>query len=510
MGIEAVSGAEGTNLKVVTLEELQKRQQSEKTAQAQERKQVVVLKGNTDTNNEGYVAGLNRIEHEIASDECTDGVDDGKIGLKEGAKHFGKGALKLVTGIAKRPILAGAVIAAGAVACALGGAPVAVGLLAIGIGMGLWKLGKGIYNICNAKTDKAAKLACQDMGEGTTTLVLSAVGAKKIVNTAAQQGVKTSASFNPDSTRNCMIESFRMTGRAFKSDGLIAAGKAHYKGVGGLSGLGGKVGRFVTGAKNPNAPAQAEAASKTAAAVESSTASTGQTVETAKKAGILKSTWNYTKNLFRKKNTAQPQANAQPQVSSATASNNTPATANNIVIKPDVSASQSPYTLTTDKARLNMTISGNTQSSEMVLWNVGSAVKQAKTLVSNGKIAEANAYINEQIAILQRSGRSCDIEILKIYQNNIPNPGSPYIISTDASKTSMNISASSANAGPTVTASNPTPVASTAATTAKQATEAAIAQSLTASLSKKDAFRQILIANNVVDNARLTITGEKR
>lgn len=118
--------------------------------------------------------------------KCTDGKDDGKIGMwsalgnavigagktainglksmftnKEGKFSIGKTLLTLGTG---------------ALCCAF--PPIAVAFCAVGGVMGAMQLAKGIRNVATAKTDGEAKEAWQNIGGGTFTAGMSVAGAR--------------------------------------------------------------------------------------------------------------------------------------------------------------------------------------------------------------------------------------------------------------------------------------------------------------------------------------------
>ena len=117
---------------------------------------------------------------------CTDGKDDGKIGLGSALwntiKGIGKTAVNMVkgcfTGKDGKFSLGKTLLTAATAALCI--AFPAVGLVACGIGAvsGAIQIGKGIYNAATADTDAEAKLAWQDIGGGALTTGLSVAGAK--------------------------------------------------------------------------------------------------------------------------------------------------------------------------------------------------------------------------------------------------------------------------------------------------------------------------------------------
>ena len=120
------------------------------------------------------------------SNGCSDGKDDGKIGLLNIAGHVAKGALNTAGDIAKSCVtdsegnfsLGKTALTAATVGLCAAFSPLA--LLAGGVGavIGAVKVGQGISNLAAAKTDAQAKKACQDIGGGALIGGTSAVGAK--------------------------------------------------------------------------------------------------------------------------------------------------------------------------------------------------------------------------------------------------------------------------------------------------------------------------------------------
>ncbi len=131
---------------------------------------------------------------------CTDGKDDGKIGLASAvgniAQGAGKGVLNAVKGAftnsqGKFSILkTAATLGIGALCVTFP----AVGLAACAIGgvTGGAKLATGVLNAVNAKTDSEAKDAWEAVGEGGVTVAASVAGAKASYN--AVQATASAAS----------------------------------------------------------------------------------------------------------------------------------------------------------------------------------------------------------------------------------------------------------------------------------------------------------------------------
>ena len=129
---------------------------------------------------------------------CTDGADDGKIGLFSAVGNVAKGVGKTVVNAAKgalgfksdgtwSPLKLAKTVAIGAV-CAV--FPAAA-LVACGIGAvaGGAQIIKGVGNAMSATTDAEAKSAWQNVGAGTFTTAASVAGAK-----ASYKGVMNGAS----------------------------------------------------------------------------------------------------------------------------------------------------------------------------------------------------------------------------------------------------------------------------------------------------------------------------
>ena len=128
---------------------------------------------------------------------CTDGKDDGKIGLLDVVGNIAKGGVNtLVNGVkgmftdSEGNFSLGKTLLSAGVAAACIAFP-AVGLALCGVGAvtGAIKMGKGIVTANSAKTDAEAKAAWQDVGGGAVTTGLSVAGAK-----GSFSAMKTSAS----------------------------------------------------------------------------------------------------------------------------------------------------------------------------------------------------------------------------------------------------------------------------------------------------------------------------
>lgn len=108
-------------------------------------------------------------------------LDDGKISFKEKVKNFGKGLIAPIKNIFSSPKNI-AITAVSALGCAaligLTGGAAAPVLVAAGLIGGGVQIVKGIQKQAKATTDAQAAQAWQDMGSGTFTVGVSALGAK--------------------------------------------------------------------------------------------------------------------------------------------------------------------------------------------------------------------------------------------------------------------------------------------------------------------------------------------
>ncbi len=131
---------------------------------------------------------------------CTDGKDDGHIGFFNAAANVVqgalKGAVKTVTGLFTdsdghfslgKTLLTVAGGAALVIAAPYFPAVIA-GLGAIGVGSGLFKMGKGVVKAFSSKTDAEAKQNWEAVGDGGLTAVASAYGVK-----AGIKGIKATS-----------------------------------------------------------------------------------------------------------------------------------------------------------------------------------------------------------------------------------------------------------------------------------------------------------------------------
>lgn len=147
---------------------------------------------------------------------CKDGKDDGKISFKEKLKNIGEGIVKPIKSMFSSPkniaLTAASILGGAALIAATGGAAapvmVAAGLLGGGI-----QLGKGIYSQAKATTDEQAAKAWQDIGSGTFTIGVSAVGAKSALKTAGVEGAKEMSTFS--AIKNCIKNTPKNISKSF-------------------------------------------------------------------------------------------------------------------------------------------------------------------------------------------------------------------------------------------------------------------------------------------------------
>lgn len=118
-----------------------------------------------------------------------DGKDDGKISGAQKFANFAKGAGNFFKGMfcgkdGKFSLLQTAKTV-GLVALGFAVPAIGIGMLAVGGAMSAYSLGKGIVKANAAKTDAEAETAWQNIGEGTTGVVMTAVGAKALKTSKA-------------------------------------------------------------------------------------------------------------------------------------------------------------------------------------------------------------------------------------------------------------------------------------------------------------------------------------
>lgn len=118
---------------------------------------------------------------------CKDGRDDGKISFSEKLANFGKGLVAPIKNIFASPknmAISALTVAAGAGLIALTGGMAAPVMVAIGLIGGGAHIVSGLYKQSTATTDAQVAQAWQQVGSGTFTVGVSAIGAKSSLKTA--------------------------------------------------------------------------------------------------------------------------------------------------------------------------------------------------------------------------------------------------------------------------------------------------------------------------------------
>ena len=153
--------------------------------------QQILKSGNINESNISLFENTEGLTQGMVDGTCTDGKDDGKIGLWEGIKSFGKGAVKSVANmLTPKNILKGIAVGVGiaalnvflpGVGTAITGALIAGGAIKGGL-----QLGKGIYDAANANTDAEKRAALEEAGSGTATVAMSVAAAKGFKQTTGK------------------------------------------------------------------------------------------------------------------------------------------------------------------------------------------------------------------------------------------------------------------------------------------------------------------------------------
>ena len=158
-----------------------------------------------------------------------------KVGFFEGVKAFFKGLVKPVVNMVKHivPTLIG-IAAITALIIGTGGAATPF-LIAAGIGLGGFQVGRGIVNALNSKSREETLAALEDIGEGTFSIAASAIGAKnyaaglkstavagKAASTAAKAGSAAAKATKPTMltrTSTYLKDMYHGSVQAFKDSG---------------------------------------------------------------------------------------------------------------------------------------------------------------------------------------------------------------------------------------------------------------------------------------------------
>lgn len=149
-----------------------------------------------------------------ASEGCTDGKDDGKIGIFSAIGNAIKGVGKTIVNGVKGMFtdsegnfsLGKTLLSIGTAAACIAFPAVGVAVCAVGGAMGAVQVGKGIYKAATAETDAEAKQAWQEIGGGTFTVASSVLGAKaglkavKATSTAGTNGASALSQLDDTAT----------------------------------------------------------------------------------------------------------------------------------------------------------------------------------------------------------------------------------------------------------------------------------------------------------------------
>ena len=132
--------------------------------------QEIIKSGNINESNISLFSNTEGLTQGMIDGTCTDGKDDGKIGLWEGIKSFAQGAVKSVTNMFSSPKNFFKTLAVGAASAALiavTGVAATPFLIAGGAIAGGIQAGKGIYQATQAETDAEKRAALENVGGGT-------------------------------------------------------------------------------------------------------------------------------------------------------------------------------------------------------------------------------------------------------------------------------------------------------------------------------------------------------
>lgn len=136
---------------------------------------------------------------EYVANVCNES-NDGKFTWKEAGKNFLGGLVSPITNMFKSPtnfFIGAGCILAGAVVCALGGAPLLIGA---GLLIGGYQACKAGYKLATAKDGDDKEKAFYDAGSATTTIGLSLLGAKFAKNSTASSTTSGSTTTTSNTT----------------------------------------------------------------------------------------------------------------------------------------------------------------------------------------------------------------------------------------------------------------------------------------------------------------------
>lgn len=138
------------------------------------------------------------------------GKNDAKLSFWDKVKNFGKGLISPITNMFSSPgnfLKGAAMIVGGAALIAITGGAAAPIMVAAGVTMGAYNIGKGAINAMNATTREEAEAAWQQMGGGTAAVGLSVLGAKS--------ALKASGTTPTGGFINSTVQCFKATPGAF-------------------------------------------------------------------------------------------------------------------------------------------------------------------------------------------------------------------------------------------------------------------------------------------------------
>ncbi len=148
-----------------------------------------------------------------------DGEDDGKISIGSAIANIAKGVGNTIVNGVKGMFtdsegnfsIGKTLLTVGTVAACIACPAVGVALGAVGVAAGSIQIGKGIYGAITADTDAEAESAFQNIGGGTFTVALSALGTKasmKVMKSASTAGVNGGSAIDEATSVSGKISGF--------------------------------------------------------------------------------------------------------------------------------------------------------------------------------------------------------------------------------------------------------------------------------------------------------------
>lgn len=159
---------------------------------------------------------------------CTDGKDDGNLGIGETLESFGKGLAGIVKTIAKNPLLTAGTLLVGTGLTALTGGAILPAVIAFGATVGTGMIGVGAYKAATADTDAEAKQAWETIGTGSFTIATSVLGAKSALKQAHKVGVYSGKNVNDMSIIKALVQCFKSSPESIKVGLTNAADALRY------------------------------------------------------------------------------------------------------------------------------------------------------------------------------------------------------------------------------------------------------------------------------------------